>query len=197
MNTGALLYKVAETADEFRQIHELNYRTFVDEVGQHPPNRKRRRIDRFHDENTYYICLADGRLIGMVCTRDRRPFSLDQKIENLDELLPAHQRPVEIRLLAVEKEARSPQVFLGLMRMMAEACAAADYDLALVSALKKQSKLYQHLGFRSFGPDVGKPPVLFQPMYMNRESFAALADRVKLLDSARCLERDETKWNQR
>ena len=75
MSLGSLVYKVADTLGEFRQIHDLNYRTFVEEVGQHPPNRMRRRIDRFHDENTYYICLAGDRLIGMACTRDRRPFS--------------------------------------------------------------------------------------------------------------------------
>lgn len=185
MSAGPLVYKVADTPEEFRQIHELNYRTFVDEVGQHPPNSERQRIDRFHDENTYYICVCGGRLIGMVCTRDRRPFSLDLKIDKLDDLLPPHRLPVEIRLLAIEKDARSPQIFLGLMRMIAEACALAGYDLALVSALKRQGKLYRHLGFKPFGPVVGEPPALFQPMYMDRDSFVALADRMKLTSSAR------------
>ncbi len=184
MSARSLVYKVADTPAEFRQIHELNYRTFVEEVGQHPPNLERRRIDRFHDENTYYICLAGDRLIGMACTRDRRPFSLDLKIDNLNNLLPPHKHPVEIRLLAIDKDARTPQVFLGIMRMMAEACAVADYDLAVASALKKQSKLYKHLGFKPFGPVVGKPPVLFQPMYMDRGSFIVLADRTKLISSA-------------
>jgi len=181
MRAGPLVYKVADTPDEFRQIHELNYRTFVEEVGQHPPDPAHRRIDRFHGQNTYYICLAGARLIGMVCTRDRRPFSLDQKLDNLDALLPPHRKPVEIRLLAVDRDARTPQVFRGLMRIMAEACAAADYDLAVVSALEKESKLYGHLGFKPFGPVVGIPPVLFQPMYMDRGSFQALADRTKLM----------------
>ncbi len=190
MSAGPLVYKVADAPDEFRQIHELNYRTFVDEVGQHPPSSERRRIDRFHDENTYYICLSAGRLVGMVCTRDKRPFSLDLKIDKLDGLLPPHDRPVEIRLLAIAKDARTPQVFLGLMRMMAEACVHADYDLALVSALKQQSRLYTHLGFKPFGPVVGAPPALFQPMYMDRESFAALADRMKLISSAS----EESDW---
>lgn len=184
MSAGSLVYKVADSPDEFRQIHELNYRTFVEEVGQHPPNPEHRRIDRFHDENTYFICLAGSRLIGMACIRDRRPFSLDLKIDNLNELLPAHNNPVEIRLLAIDKDARSPQVFLGIMRMVAEACVAADYDLAVVSALKQKSRLYRHLGFKPFGPVVGKPPALFQPMYMDRISFLALADRNKLINSA-------------
>jgi hypothetical protein len=184
MSAGSLVYKVADTPEEFQQIHELNYRTFVEEVGQHTPNLERRRIDRFHDENTYYICVAGARLIGMACTRDQRPFSLDLKIDNLNNLLPPHKHPVEICLLAIDKNARTPQVFLGIMRMMAEACAVADYDLAVVSALKQQSKLYKHLGFEPFGPVVGKPPVLFQPMYMDRGRFTVLADRMKLMSSA-------------
>ncbi len=43
MSVGTLVYKVADTPDEFRQIHKLNYRTFVDELGQHPPNLERQR----------------------------------------------------------------------------------------------------------------------------------------------------------
>ena len=184
MSAGSLVYKVADTPAEFRQIHELNYRTFVEEVGQHPPNLERRRIDQFHDENTYYICVAGARLIGMVCTRDQRPFSLDLKIENFNSLLPPHKKLVEIRLLAIDKSGRSPQVFRGIMRVTAEACAVAGYDLAVVSALKEKGKLYKHLGFKPFGPVVGKPPVLFQPMYMDRGSFTVLADRTKLMSSA-------------
>lgn len=184
MSAGSLVYKVANTPDEFLQIHELNYRTFVEEVGQHPPNLERRRIDRFHDENTYYICLAGARLIGMVCTRDQRPFSLDLKIDNLNNLLPPHKNPVEIRLLAIDTDARSPQIFRGIMRITAEACVVADYDLAVVSALMEENKLYKHLGFKPFGPVVGRPPVLFQPMYMDRGSFMVLADRTKLMSSA-------------
>ena len=184
MSAGSLVYKVADTPEEFRQIHELNYRTFVDEVGQHPPNLERRRIDRFHDENTYYICLAGARLIGMVCTRDQRPFSLDLKMDNLNNLLPPHKNPVEIRLLAIDKDARTPRVFLGIMRVTVEACVVADYDLAVMSALKQQSKLYKNLGFKPFGRVVGKPPVLFQPMYMDRGTIKVLADRTKLMSSA-------------
>ena len=64
---------------------------------------------------------------------------------------------------------------------LAKACAAADYDLALVAALEKRRKLYTHLGFKPFGPAVGRPPTLFQPMYMDRRSFDLLAGRTKLL----------------
>jgi len=54
------LYKVAATADEFEQIHRLNYQTFVGEIPQHSPNPEGRLVDKFHAENTYLIGVRNG-----------------------------------------------------------------------------------------------------------------------------------------
>ena len=75
-----LTFKVTTERWEFEQIHSLNYETFVEEIPQHESNPDRLLVDRFHHENTYFICVRDGQLIGMVAARDRRPFSLDQKL---------------------------------------------------------------------------------------------------------------------
>jgi hypothetical protein len=96
-----LAYKIATEASEFEAIHRLNYDTFVEEIPQHGANPERRLVDRFHAQNTYVICLDGPRMAGMVCGRCARPFSLDQKIANLDRYLPAHRKAVEIRLLAI------------------------------------------------------------------------------------------------
>jgi N-acyl-L-homoserine lactone synthetase len=85
---GTLVYKIAETEAEFEQIHRLNYQTFVEEIPQHAPSPERRLVDKFHAENTYLIALVDGELAGMLAVRDRRPFSLDQKLPDLDAHLP-------------------------------------------------------------------------------------------------------------
>ena len=61
-----LIYKVADQDREFERIHKLNYKTFVEEIPQHEETKERVRIDRFHDENTYLICLDEDRLVGMV-----------------------------------------------------------------------------------------------------------------------------------
>lgn len=79
-----LIYKVADQDWEFDSIHKLNYKTFVEEIPQHEETKERVRIDRFHEENTYLICLDDDKLVGMVALRGKRPFSLDYKISNLD-----------------------------------------------------------------------------------------------------------------
>ena len=84
-----LRIKVATEAWEFEQIHQLNYRTFVEEIPQHAPNPEGRLVDRFHAENRYVIVLHGRELVGMVAIRHQRPFSLDSKVPNLDAHLPA------------------------------------------------------------------------------------------------------------
>ena len=63
----------AATEAEREQVHLLNYEIFVEEIPQHQPNPERRLVDRFHGENTYFQCWRDNELVGMVCTRDKRP----------------------------------------------------------------------------------------------------------------------------
>ena len=77
-------YKVATESLEFEQIFQLAYDTFVEEIPQHQPNPDRRHVDRFHDENTYLIALAGDEVVGMLAIRGDRPFSLDEKLGNVD-----------------------------------------------------------------------------------------------------------------
>jgi hypothetical protein len=39
-----LVYKIATAAAEFEAIHHLNYRTFAEEIPQHPPHPRRRLV---------------------------------------------------------------------------------------------------------------------------------------------------------
>ena len=61
-----LVFKVATEQEELDRIHELNYRTFVEEIPQHAPNQERMLVDKFHSENTYVICKRGDELLGMV-----------------------------------------------------------------------------------------------------------------------------------
>ncbi len=89
----ATVFKIATTADEFEQIHRLNYQTFVGEIPQHAPNPEGWLVDKFHAENVYLIGVRDGKVIAMMAVRRRRPFSLDAKIPDLDRWLPAGPPP--------------------------------------------------------------------------------------------------------
>ena len=161
---SGLRFKVASEDSEFVQIHKLNYRTFVEELPQHDPNLSRRLVDRFHEENTYMICLEGAELRGMVAIRGKRPFSLGQKLPDLDALLPAARSPCEIRLLSVEKGYRSGRILHGLLELLMDYYEANGHDLVIVSAAVGQLKLYRHMGFAPFGPVVGTPVARFQPM---------------------------------
>ncbi len=160
-----LTFKIATEEWELEQVFRLNYATFVEEVPQHDRNSSRRLIDRFHDENTYFICLRGKDLAGMVALRDRRPFSLDEKLGSIDEYLPPGSSVCEIRLLSVEKERRNGRVIQGLLSLLAKHCIKGGYDIAVISGNVTQQRLYRGLGFVPFGPVVGTPDAEFQPMY--------------------------------
>ena len=165
-----LTFKVATEEWELERVFELNYATFVEEVPQHDGNPSKRLVDRFHDENTYIICLRGTELVGMVALRDRRPFSLDEKLGSIDEYLPPGSSICEIRLLSVEKERRNGRVIQGLLSLLARHCIEGGYDIAVISGSVTQQKLYRGLGFVPFGPVVGTQDAAFQPMYRRLES---------------------------
>lgn len=169
-----LEYSIAESSD-FDAIHRLNYQTFVEEIPQHPPNESRRLVDRFHADNTYFTCRADNRLVGMVCGRCERPFSLDQKLSDLDRWLPAHHRLVEVRLLSVERAYRKTAVFLGLMRSLSQHYLSLGCDLAVISGTVRELRLYRHLGFEPFAGLVGTADASYQPMYLTLDAFTRQA----------------------
>jgi hypothetical protein len=170
MNRG-LLFKIATEPHEFDSIHELNFRTFVEEIPQHPRNDRGRLVDRKHAENTYVIGLAGEELVAMVALRSRRPFSLDEKLPDLDAYLPSGRNPCEIRLLSVLRRYRNSAVFVGLIRGLSELARLRGYDLALISGTTRQLKLYSHLGFVPFGPAVGTREAQYQPMMLTLERF--------------------------
>lgn len=166
------IYKIAETPLEFEQIHELNYRTFVEEIPQHEGNVSQRLVDKFHDENTYLICKKDNRVVGMIAIRSNRPFSLDGKIGEVEQHLPVEvENPVEIRLLAIEKRYRNSRAFLGLAQALIRYCLKVGYDAALISGTTREQKLYGQLGFLPFAYLTGTEEAAFQPMYLTKKTF--------------------------
>lgn len=168
--------KFATERWEFEQIHRLNHRTFTQEIPQHRPHESGRLVDRFHDESRYVIGVVNRRVAGMISIRDRRPFSLDQRLSNLDSYLPANRRMCELRLLAVDRAYRRGLLLPLLFDRLWQHCMDQGFDLALISGIVTQVKLYRHLGFEPFGPLVGEPPALFQPMMLTRERFEPRAE---------------------
>ena len=177
--------KIATEPDDLEQIHGLNYRTFVEEIPQHHPNPERRLVDQFHAENTYVVCKAGDEVVGMVCVRDRRPFSVDEKIGPFEDHLPADvpvpDRPCEIRLLAIDPAHRGARVILGLLSHLLSLGLERGYDFALMSGRPANMTLYRGLGFRPFGPLTGTTEAPFQPMYATAELFVMAQGRGRLV----------------
>ncbi|MHA6259088.1 aminotransferase class V-fold PLP-dependent enzyme [Sporosarcina sp. CAU 1771] len=166
------VYKIAETTSEFEQIHRLNYETFVEEIPQHGKNELHSLVDKFHDENTYIICLKDEKVIGMSAVRSQRPFSLDGKIGKVESYFThTIENPVEIRLLSIEKNYRNGRAFMGLAQALVQYCLKAGYDAAFISGTVREQKLYNHLGFVPFAELTGNEEAAFQPMYLTRKTF--------------------------
>ena len=169
--SGPVRFKVAHRPQEFEQIFQLGYETFVEEIPQHQINVERRHVDRFHDQNQYIIAVDNHLVVGMIAIRGERPFSARLEAGNVDPHLPASRRPCELRLLAVRPSHRKGFVFRGLVELMVREGRARGYDLALISGTLRQAKLYRHLGFVPFGPRVGTDDAPFQPMYITYEGF--------------------------
>lgn len=167
-----LMFRIATEPEEFEQIFQLNYRTFVEEIPQHQPNTDLRLVDKFHDQNTYIVCLREQRVVGMIAVRSERPFSLDAKLENLDAYLPKGRSVCEVRLLSVDPNYRKGPIFRGLLKELVEYCLAKGYDSAIISGTVRQQRLYRHMGFVPFGPLVGTADALYQPMYLSVEAFS-------------------------
>lgn len=195
MKTTILEFKIANEDWEFEQIHQLNYKTFVNEIPQHEANYSGILIDKFHEENTYIVCVRDKKVLGMLAIRDQRPFSLEYKIDHFADYLPQHRSICEIRLLTVVAPYRNTLVFTGLIKRAMQLCMQKNYDLAVISGTVRQLKLYKHLGFVSFAHLVGKPQALYQPMYITLQGAQRLVNTCEVFREYRKPQAQRNNYN--
>ena len=111
LHVGSYVFKRAETRQEFEQIHQLNFRTFVHEIPQHSDPGTGRLVDKFHDKSAYFIVVREGRVVGMVSSHDQPPFSVADRLPDPEILERPGTRPLEVRLLALEPDTRNSTVF--------------------------------------------------------------------------------------
>lgn len=170
--TDKIIIKIADQATEFEQIHRLNYETFVLEIAQHTDKKNPQGflIDKFHDENVYLVAKKGEEVIAMVAIRGDRPFSLEQKIEGIDQLLPSNIRYLcEARLLALKPSYRQGRLALRLLKEILHFALNQGYQTCLISAVVDKIKLYEYQGFKPFGPLLQSGDSEFQPMYCRCE----------------------------
>lgn len=166
MQLGPYTFKVAETEDEFEQIHRLNYRTFVEEIGEYPDVTGDTLVDKFHDKNIYFIGIRDGRVVAMLAVHNQPPFSTTERLPDpsMIESLPA---PMEVRLLAIEPDERHGIAFAGNLWFMIERAIATGHSHLIISGVTDKEKMYARMGFQPMGPAVPKGNVSFIPMVLD------------------------------
>lgn len=176
MRRSSVVFRVAEQPWEIEQVHRLNRATFAEEIPQHRADGDLL-VDRFHDQNTYVVAVDGDRVVGMLAVRDRRPFSLDDKLPDLDAYLPPGRHVCEVRLLAIAKERRGQLLLPGLMRALWDLGSKRGYEVAVLSAFVRRVELYARLGCVPFGPRVGAGDLCVQPMLATRDGlFKALGE---------------------
>ncbi|MFI5150325.1 MAG: GNAT family N-acetyltransferase [Bacteroidia bacterium] len=166
-----IIVKFAETEEEFRQVHKLNYETFVEEIPQHSENQTKILVDKLHEKNKYIVALFQDEVVGMVAINDLRPFSLDAKIPEIEKHLPPFDKALEIRLLSVKPTKRGGRVFFMLAQKIVEWGHQMNFNLVLISGTTRQIKLYEKIGFTGFYKLLGKDDALYQPMYLDVNKF--------------------------
>ncbi|GIW79514.1 MAG: aminotransferase V [Gemmatales bacterium] len=177
---GRYVFKCAESAQEFEQIHQLNYRTFVDEIPQHHDPGEPRLVDKFHKKNRYFIVLDGDRLIGMISVHDQPPFSVEDRLKDRGILRQPGMRPLEVRLLAIEPENRNnTRVFIGLLWLVYDYALSEGYTHLFISGIKERLPLYQRMGFEVLGPPVPNGRASFIPMMLTVGALPAHMMRVK------------------
>ncbi|HEV3204864.1 MAG TPA: aminotransferase class V-fold PLP-dependent enzyme [Gemmataceae bacterium] len=166
LKVGHYTFKRAETPQELEQIHRLNFRTFVNEIPQHPDPGNGHLVDKYHDKNAYFIVVQDGQVLGMVSSHDQPPFSVASRLENPEILDRVGNRPLEVRLLAIEPEKRNSMIFFGLLWSLYEFAELSGYTHILISGLRERAPLYRRLGFEPLGPAVSSGGAWFIPMVL-------------------------------
>jgi aspartate aminotransferase-like enzyme len=161
---GRYIFKSAVTHGEIEQIHRLNYRTFVREIPQHRDPGSERLVDKFHDKSHYFIALAEERVIGMVSVHDRPPFSIAEKLEDPRVLERPGMSALEVRLLAIEPDARLGKIFAGLLWLVQAHARAHGNTHLLISGLAEREALYRRMGFSRLGTPAQSGSARFIPM---------------------------------
>jgi hypothetical protein len=182
---GPYVFKQADSAAEFEQIHALNYLTFVREIPQHDDPGGGRLVDKFHDKNRYFVALRGERVVGMLALNDQPPFSIASRLPDPTLLTAPGTRPLEIRLLAVLPEERSRAVFAGLAWTVLQYVRQSGHTHLFISGFEDRLSLYEGLGFQPVGEQVGPAGTRFVPMSLPVTRLEALHARAAGLWASR------------
>jgi aspartate aminotransferase-like enzyme len=183
---STLVVKIADSADEVRDVHRLNHEVFAGEVAQHAATPDGLLVDAHHPRNTYFIAKRGTELVGMMClTAPDGSFSVEKRLPDPSVIDRYRPEAIEIRLLAVRKDARHGLVTAALARAVADYAIGRGYRYALISGITSQVPLYRRFGFEALGEAVPDGAASFVPMVLTLERFLAFARQLPALGEVR------------
>jgi aspartate aminotransferase-like enzyme len=160
-----LLFRQARSSADLEQIHVLNHRVFAEEIAQHRPEPSGLLVDRFHEQNHYFVAVREDVVIGMISAHAGPEFSVKRRLPDAS-LLTSLPCPIEVRLLAIEPKERNRTVLAGLLWQAYDYAVTGGYSHLLISAISTRQAMYQKMGFHALGPAVPEGEASFVPMLM-------------------------------
>lgn len=175
---AGLTFKRADDEGELRQVHELNYVTFVREIGQHEDPGRPELVDKFHERNLYLIAKRGPEVVAMLAVHDRPPFSVESRLDDPSWIDRHCPRPLEVRLLAVRPTERKSVVLPGLLLLLYRHAGDAGYSHLLASGVRRQLGMYRKLGFEAIGAERATGHAFFTPLAMAVDDLPASMRRI-------------------
>jgi aspartate aminotransferase-like enzyme len=160
-----LFFRQAISSADLEQIHALNHRVFAEEIAQHRPEPSGLLVDRFHEQNRYFVAVREDVVIGMISAHAGPEFSVKRRLPDAS-LLESLPCPIEVRLLAIEPRERNRTVLAGLLWQAYDYAVTGGYSHLLISAISTRQAMYRKMGFHALGPAVPEGEASFVPMLM-------------------------------
>lgn len=175
---SGIIFRKAESPEDFNKIHRLNHTVFSEEIGQHAQNASGVLVDKFHDKNHYTLAEKEGEIVGMICAHWEPPYSVTDKYPEIVDHLEQSQLTAEIRLLAIAPAFRKTAIAWRLMHHMATDLIQRGVDTVLISGIKQHKRTYEKLGFKAVGEAVKSGQALYYPMIMRKSDFMESSTRL-------------------
>ncbi|MGH9160755.1 MAG: GNAT family N-acetyltransferase [Vicinamibacteraceae bacterium] len=163
--TSRLTIKRAETPEELQGLFRLNYRTYVEELGQDARSETGALVDPFHDSSVYFIAKDGQVVVGMAAiTLPGHTFSMEKSLADPSIIWRLRDRACEFRRLALHAAYRRSGLYVRLVEALAQYCVQHDIPCVFIAAIERHVGLYAKLGFEPFDRPFSKGRVRYQPM---------------------------------
>ena len=93
-------------------------------------------VDRFHEQNRYFVAIREDVVIGMISAHAGPESSVQRRLPDAS-LLEESACPIEVRLLAIEPEERNRTVLAGLLWQAYDYALSGGYSHLLIWILTR------------------------------------------------------------